>query len=386
MAVVPRLGRREGLDVSGPSLVSVVIPSYNGAGYLGEAIDSALAQTHPAVEIVVVDDGSTDDTRALAARYGEQVRYVYQENRGLPGARNTGIRAARGVYLAFLDHDDRFLPEKLARQVAVLDVRPEVGLVYTGWHFIDADGRRLPPTGWDRRDGDVFAHLLVENMIYPAAAMVRKAPVDAVGGFDETLTGLEDWDLWLRLAQRGVHWACVDEPLLEYRVHPGQMHKHGAERRLRNRLAILDKVRADPQLPPPLRALEAVARQNAYLQAAAHRLRAGERRDGADAFAAAVACRPALVADPRALLRFARLLFPTGAQKQAAVVAARRTVMRTLRTAVDDLFARPDLDPAVRRLRWPARLALLRLGLRLARKGVGGSDASGETAIARSGA
>jgi glycosyl transferase family 2 len=362
--------------VSEPSLVSVVIPSFNGGGYLGEAIDSALAQTYPAVEIVVVDDGSTDDTRARVARYGDRVRYLHQENRGLPGARNTGIRAARGSYLAFLDHDDRFLPEKLARQVAVLEARPDVGLVYTGWHFIDGDGRRLPPTGWDRRDGDVLADLIVENMIYPAAAMVRKAPVDAVGGFDETLTGLEDWDLWLRLALRGVHWACVDEPLLEYRVHPGQMHKHGADRRLRNRLAILDKVRAAPDLAPEIRALEAVARQNAYLQAAAHRLRAGERREGADAFAAAVACRPALVADARALMRFARLLFPTGSQKKAAVVAARRSVMRTLRTAVDDLFARPDLDPAVRRLRWPARVALIRLGLRLARKGVGRAVAS----------
>ena len=141
--------------------VTVVIPSYNGVRYLGEAIESVLAQTHRSLETVVVDDGSVDETRALVARYGDRVRYLHQENRGLAAARNTGIRAARGTYLAFLDHDDRYLPEKIARQVAVFRERPPVGLVHTGWHFIDEHGRRVGQRAPSRRpnhDGRAVRH------------------------------------------------------------------------------------------------------------------------------------------------------------------------------------------------------------------------------------
>src|SRR5690242_71279 len=116
-----------------PPEVTVVIPSYNGARYLGEAIESVLAQTHPSVETIVVDDGSVDGTTALVSSYGDRVRGIRQENRGLAAARNSGIRAAAGTYVAFLDHDDRYLPEKTARQVAVFEARPDVGLVHTGW-------------------------------------------------------------------------------------------------------------------------------------------------------------------------------------------------------------------------------------------------------------
>src|SRR5262249_9083558 len=205
---------------------------------------------------------------------------------------------------------------------------------------------------------------------YPAAAMVRRSLIDAVGGFDGSRTGLEDWDLWLRLSRRGVRWACVDEPLLEYRVHPGQMHRHGAERRLRNRLAILGSVRAEPYLPVSVRAREPVARQNAYLQAAAHCYRIGEQEEGGRAFAAAVRCRPAFLAEPRSLMRFARLLFPTGEQGKAAVVAERRAVMQTLRTAGDDLFSAHGSEADIAPLAWAARLPLLPLGPRLPCGGV----------------
>ena len=350
------------------SRVSVVIPCFNGARYLGEAIDSALAQTHPDVEVIVVDDGSTDGTPAVVSGYGDRLRCVRQPNRGLAGARNAGIRHARGPYVAFLDHDDRFLPDKLARQAAVLDARPDAGLVYCGWHFIDADGARLPPTGWDVREGDVTVDLLRGNIMHPATVVVRRTALDAAGGFDEGRTGLEDWDLWLRMAVRGVRWACVDAPLLEYRVHPGQMHRHGADRRLRNALVIFDRVFADPALPAHLRSLEGVARQNVYFAAAAHHYRSGEAAAGRAAFRAGMEARPATLADHRALLRFARLLFPTGAQGQTALATHWRSVAGTLRDAVGGVFDPPRPAPVVARLRWPARIAVLRATMRLARK------------------
>jgi glycosyltransferase involved in cell wall biosynthesis len=351
-----------------PSLVSVVIPSFNGARFLGEAIDSVLAQTHPAIEVLVVDDGSVDETPALVARYGERVRYLRQENRGLAAARNTGIRAARGAYVAFLDHDDRFLPAKIAAQAGLLDARDEVGLVYTGWCFIDDQGQPLPPTGWVRREGDLLAEVLLGNIIYPAATMLRRTLLDEVGGFDEARTGVEDWELWLRLSRRGVLWACVDEPLLEYRVHAAQMHKHGAGRRLSNRLAVLSQVFADPRLPPAVRALEPRAFQSAYLRGAADYYAAGERGEGGKAFLAALRARPAILAEPRSLYEFCRLLVPIGFRSQAAMVADWRRVTTILRTAVADALGTPGLEPELARLRWRARMTVIRVTARLIRK------------------
>src|SRR5439155_1711594 len=140
----PRASAIEPADVAEDRLVSVIVPCHNGARFLAEALDSALAQTHPATEVIVVDDGSVDDTPAVLTRYAGRVRLLRQSrNRGPSAARNVGLRVARGEYIAFLDADDRFLPDKVARQAAVLDARPEVGLVYSGSRFFeDSD---LPP-------------------------------------------------------------------------------------------------------------------------------------------------------------------------------------------------------------------------------------------------
>src|SRR5437867_1708261 len=117
--------------------VSIVIPTYNYGRYVVEAVESVLNQSFQDREVIVVDDGSTDDTRERLERFRGRIRYIYQRNKGLPAARNTGIRAARGAYVAFLDSDDLWLPEKLALQVPILDTRQQVGMVYTDAHLFD---------------------------------------------------------------------------------------------------------------------------------------------------------------------------------------------------------------------------------------------------------
>jgi len=353
-----------------PSLVSVVIPSFNGARLLAEAVESVLAQTHPAVETIVVDDGSTDDTPALVARWGDRIRYLRQANRGVCAARNAGLAAARGVYVTFLDHDDRFTPEKLARQAAVLDAHPDAGVVYTGWRFIDAEGRPFPPVAWPRHEGDVLAELVIANFVFLGAVMVRRSLLAETGGFDEALRGAEDWELWLRLARHGARWACVDAPLFEYRLHDEQRHRRGAERRATNRIAVLRAVFADPHLPAAVRAREREAYHHAHLRAALDYWRAGERRAAGEEFHAAVLARPEIVSDAKALLEVCRLLAPPGRPHLGAMVEAWRPLTRALRVLVGDLLRRPGLEPEIARRAWAARLAVLRVTARLARKRV----------------
>jgi len=349
-------------------LVSIIVPCHNGARFLAEALDSALAQTHPATEVIVVDDGSVDDTPAVLTRYAGRVRLLRQSrNRGPSAARNVGLRVARGEYVAFLDADDRFLPDKIARQAAVLDARPDVGLVYSGWRFIDEQGRMLPGEGRPRGEGDLLPALLLGNPIHPLAAVVRRALVDEVGGFDETLRGCEDWDLFLRLSRHGMRWASVEAALGEYRVHPAQ--SHGQTRMmLASAIRVLERFFADSDLPPALREMEGQAFQAAYLRGAADCYRAGLEADAARAFHAAARARPDFLGEPASLRGFCRGLMPTGVQHQDVVVTHWRAVTRTLRRAMRTLFQRPGLEPEIAARRGRARWAALRVAARLARK------------------
>ncbi len=349
--------------------VSVIVPLYNLRAFVGEAIDSVLAQTlgADALEIIVVDDGSTDGGGDVVRGYGARITYVRQENCGLPAARNTGIRLGRAPFLTFLDADDRILPEKLAAQLDAFARDSEAALVYTGWHYIDERGERLPQRGRSVHGGDVLPDLVLGNLIHPHTALVRREIVERVGGFDESLTSVEDWDLWLRISRAGGLWRCVDRPLAEYRIRHDGMHQNAA-RMLENRLRVLAKFFADPALPPAVVARHALAYQNAYLMAACDFYRAGNRANGSESFHRAVAAAPAFLVDPANLRRFCRLVLPQGHQREATLIAHGGPLGRILRTALADLFARPDLEPAVRRLRPRARLAYWRTVVRLARK------------------
>ena len=226
--------------------VSLVIATFNHARFLGEALDSALAQTLEGVEVVVVDDGSTDDTPAALASYVGRIQVIRQPNRGLAAARNAGLAAARGTYVGFLDADDVLMPTKLAEQVALLESAPNVG-----WTYCDAlietiatgtEMRASERFGYGARmlDGWLFPELIHGNFISAIAPLVRRTVLDAAGGFDDRLTALEDWDLWLRLSliAEARYSPAV---LVRYRVHPGGMSEDRS-RMDRNRFRVLDKL------------------------------------------------------------------------------------------------------------------------------------------------
>ena len=201
-------------------LVSVVIPCYKQAHFLGEAIESVLAQTHPDYEIIVVDDGSPDHTAEVVSCYSN-VRYIRQENRGLPRARNTGLRHSRGSYVVFLDADDRLLPKHFEICLSLFRRRPELGLVCGDFRWFGAEGT------WHRHQcsdqPDQYAALLRFGFIVPPhTAMVKREAMNTIGGFREELKSSEDRDCWLRVA-RLFPIECHHQPIAEYRRHSGQM-------------------------------------------------------------------------------------------------------------------------------------------------------------------
>lgn len=241
--------------------VSVVIPTYNYGRYVGEAVESVLKQSFQDLEVIVVDDGSTDDTRERLERFRGRIRYIYQQNKGLSVARNTGIRAAHGAYVAFLDSDDLWLPEKLALQVPILDTRQQVGMVYTDVQFFNDQTKAIIGTHGPKDphpSGRILSQLVLWNVIPSPTPLVRRSIFDRAGLFDENLTASEDWDLWIRIA-KVCEVYCVDLPLAKYRLHISNMHRN-LQRMKESQLAVLDKIFADPRLPKDVIRL----RQRAY--------------------------------------------------------------------------------------------------------------------------
>ena len=211
-----------GADSGAENGVSVIIPVYNGAQFLRDALRSVLRQTHPASEILVMDDGSTDDSREVAREFA-QVTLVEQANAGVAAARNRAVGMATSPLVAFLDQDDLWEPTKLERQVAELRRQPEAGICVCASKILhqveDAtasetiEGLSLPEA--DQVGKQIYGGLRFQ----PSAVMMRREAFLAVGGFDSAAQPCEDWDLWLRLEQAGISFAVVREPLLIYRFH-----------------------------------------------------------------------------------------------------------------------------------------------------------------------
>jgi glycosyltransferase involved in cell wall biosynthesis len=200
---------------------SVVIPAYNVERYVAEALESVLAQTYQDVEIVVVNDGSTDGTAGVIDRYRDRVVYVEQANRGLAGARNAGLAVASGGLIALLDADDVWLPERLERCAALFAERPEVGFLTTDAWLLDDEiptqklfyGDFLPR---EFPEDTLLARMIQDNVFF-VSVLARRELYDRHGSFDESLRRSEDYDMWLRFLGGGERAACIMEPLAYYR-------------------------------------------------------------------------------------------------------------------------------------------------------------------------
>ena len=204
--------------------VSIIIPCFNQARYLRDAIESVVSQTHHNFEIIVIDDGSTDNTSAVAEQFSS-VLCLRQCNQGVSIARNLGISKSTAPYLVFLDADDRLLPEALAAGLAAFETNPECGVVYGRFRRISADGRKLA-TGWPPRiAADHYKHFLMRNFISPGCVMFRRDAINRVGNFDPVTDAAEDYDLYLRMA-RVLPVYDHAQMVTERRIHDTQTTKN----------------------------------------------------------------------------------------------------------------------------------------------------------------
>ena len=320
-------------------IVSVVIPTYNRAHIVGRAIESALAQTYREVQVIVADDGSSDDTRAVAEAYGPRVTYVRQANAGVSAARNLGIRHARGEFIAFLDSDDVWRHWKIEAQMSALRRHPEAGLVWTDMSAVDEsdrviDARHLRvmysayqlvdiektlrqvdtlaslsahvPTELlpaDVREGDIFSAILLGNLIHTSTVLFRRSWCEQTGGFDESFARAgEDYEFYIRLCSRGPV-IFIDAPSTVYRIGAADqltapsMMLEIARNDLRAVQKWISHSRSHIQLPPQV-VRRRLAESFAWVGEA--ELEAGHRWPAARRFSESLAALPR--ADRRAVL------------------------------------------------------------------------------------
>jgi glycosyltransferase involved in cell wall biosynthesis len=280
--------------------VSVIIPTFNRRDYLPIALDSVLAQTYTDYEIVIIDDGSTDDTRDILFPYEQRIRYFYQQNSGIAAARNRGIEESRGMYLALLDSDDYWLPGKLACQVEGLEKNPQWGMVATRCSSISPDGRfrrhnRPGKSGW------ILIDLFKSNFIRTSSAMITRECLDQVGLFDTSLPECEEYDLWLRIAHR-YPIGFINQSLTVYTDNPHGVSTDSLAGR-HVRIKVLEKEYLRERIPPALYRRR-MARNYHYL--GRHYLRRGQPSEGKKYLRQALQLNPL---DLKNLLHYTLTLF-----------------------------------------------------------------------------
>lgn len=210
--------------------VSVIIPTYNRATLLGRAIQSVLAQTYQDFELIIVDDASTDDTESLVKSFNsEKIRYIrHRKNKGVSAARNTGIRSAKGDYIALQDSDDEWMPEKLEKQMrAFATAPPEAGIVYTGFYMIVKNKKKYQPSASiTPKDGKIFSSIIKgEYLVSPQTIVVKRECFEKYGLFDERFPPMEDWEMSLRLSKH-YQFKYIDEPLALYHIQPDSISRN----------------------------------------------------------------------------------------------------------------------------------------------------------------
>lgn len=270
--------------------VSIIIPAYNRAHLIGLTLQSALRQTFYDYEIVVVDDGSQDNTADVVRSIAPQARYIWQENVGIPEVLNVCVRQARGEYISFLGSDDALAPTALEKEAAILDANAAVGLVHSTAWLMDEAGRLTqllkPPfarAGYVRSGREEIADLLMSNHIVATTVMVRRRCFDECGFFDRRFGLYEDWNMWTRIFKR---WdaAYINEPLAFYRVHGGEsgsiFRKANPRDLARYRRLQLEELLADPEIGASYRHLRRRAYARHHYAVALQAFDAGERAYG----------------------------------------------------------------------------------------------------------
>ena len=284
-------------------LVSVVIPTYNRAGYLREAIESVRAQTFGDWELLIVDDASTDGTRELVESYAQQsphIRYLWQDNRERAAARNAGIRAAQGQYVALLDSDDVWLPQHLERCLEEFRGCPEAGVVYSGSYFVDADGRIVGRQRLRRPQGTLAEQMVAtynSGGCNASSCVAQRYVFSRVGVFNEDplLSGSEDWELWVRLAAQAI-FRTTRVHTVHVRLHRG-MSSAQTERMRVSMTKALDLIYANADVCGRLAPVRARAYSSLYTTIAINDYAEGNMRSARNYL------RRAALADPWCVLR-----------------------------------------------------------------------------------
>lgn len=291
------------------SIVSVIIPTYNSVSFVMEAIDSVLNQTFKDVEILVVDDGSKDETRkVLSEKYGSSIQYFYKENGGVSSARNYGIERAKGKYIALLDADDVWLPDKLEKQVNLLESNEDIGLCYTG--AIKVDEQLSFKEYIDAKDyEDACEGLLLQmNILILASAFIRKDLILKTNGFDSKFSTCADKEYWLRLSLL-TKFAPINEYLVKYRDVSGSMSSNPDVSK-KDTLATLTKFFANPDLPEKYKRLKNKAFSNNLMVVSGEYLHNGRLKDSLVCMWEALLYNPFNLKRPLGLpFRFAKRLF-----------------------------------------------------------------------------
>lgn len=284
-----------------PPIVSVVVPAYNSARTLTTTVDSILQQTVHDLEVIVVDDGSSDDTVEMARGIPDnRVRVVTQANGGASRARNTGIREAAGTWVAFLDSDDVWLSTKLERQLAYLAAHPDVYAVQTGAAFVDDNLQVLYLRPCHPSRDALMESLFFDNLpSFPSTLLIRRQKLEEIGYFDTGLEILEDWEMAIRAA-RYCNLKSIEEPLTLYRTHPGN-RSLDLDIHIAPGLLVLQRLFTDPDLPERIRARRRSVYARLYMMLAGGSLRVGHYR-GCARWAV-----KALWMDPRSLRYMAEL-------------------------------------------------------------------------------
>ncbi len=256
--------------------VSVVISTYNRSSLLPQAIQSVLAQDFPDFELIIIDDGSTDETHQVVTTYSDpRIHYFYQSNAGLAAGRNAGIRESHAQYIAFLDDDDVYLPTKLSSQVPFMEAHKDLGWTAGGHLITDLDGnvmeRWCPWLHYSSLDTTTW---LFDCPTCPAAVIVERDWLDQIGGFDDAHDVIDDWDAWLRLSHAGCKMAWLEEVVCEYRLHDTNIIRGTGKLRNR-RLTLLENFYAQANLPIDLVRLRSRALAQTHLQHSCHEFAQG---------------------------------------------------------------------------------------------------------------